>query len=71
VALELDVDQTRDVRFEVRNAFGLTALGTVSLARPKPDLSGADAEAMRNAAQAPTGKPPTNRPAGSAAPRHP
>jgi NADH-quinone oxidoreductase subunit L len=71
VALELAVDQTRDVRFEVRNAFGLTAVGTVSLVRPRPDLSGADAEAMRNAAQAaPAGNQP-NRPAGSAAPRHP
>jgi NADH-quinone oxidoreductase subunit L len=78
VALELAVDQTRDVRFEVRNAFGLTALGKVSLARPKPDLSGADPEALRNAAaqaaQAATAgnpPPPTHRPAGSAAPRHP
>jgi NADH-quinone oxidoreductase subunit L len=72
VSLELDVDQTRDVRFEVRNAFGLTALGKVALTRPKPDLSGADAEALRNAARpAPSGKQPNNRPAASAAPRHP
>jgi NADH-quinone oxidoreductase subunit L len=70
VALELDVAQSRDVRFEVRNAFGLTALGKVSLARPKPDLSGADAEALRNA-QPPAANQPTNRPAASAAPRHP
>jgi hypothetical protein len=72
VSLELDVDQTRDVRFEVRNAFGLTALGKVSLVRPKPDLSGADAEALRNAAQAaPAANQPNNRPAAPAAPRHP
>jgi NADH-quinone oxidoreductase subunit L len=71
VAFELGVDQTRDVRFEVRNAFGLTAFGKVSLARPKPDLSGADAEALRNAAQAPAGNQPNHRPAAPAAPRHP
>jgi NADH-quinone oxidoreductase subunit L len=73
VALDLDVGQSRDVRFEVRNAFAFVALGKVTLTRPKPDLSGADAEALRNAARAAESaqQKPNNRPAASAAPRHP
>ncbi|HWA75570.1 MAG TPA: NADH-quinone oxidoreductase subunit L [Polyangiaceae bacterium] len=41
VTFNLDVDQSRKVRLEVKNAFGRTASTEVTLARPKPDKSGA------------------------------
>jgi NADH-quinone oxidoreductase subunit L len=53
VSIDLEIDQKRDVKLQVRNAFGLTATRTVSFARPKPDLSGADPDAIRAAEAAP------------------
>ncbi len=41
VKFNLDIDQSRKVRLEVKNAFGRTASTEVVLARPKPDKSGA------------------------------
>ncbi len=41
VNFNLDIDQSRKVRLEVKNAFGRTASTEVTLARPKPDKSGA------------------------------
>jgi NADH-quinone oxidoreductase subunit L len=41
VSFNLDIDQSRKVRLEVKNAFGRTASTEVTLARPKPDKSGA------------------------------
>jgi NADH-quinone oxidoreductase subunit L len=43
VNFNLDIDQSRKVRLEVKNAFGRTASTEVTLARPKPDKSGAGA----------------------------
>jgi len=66
---ELDVNKTRKVRFEVRNAFGRTAEGEVSFTRPPADLSGASAEELKaagNASARPGGRrPPAPRPSGS------
>jgi NADH-quinone oxidoreductase subunit L len=64
VSFELGVDQSRDVRLQVRNAFGLVSTKTVSLARPKPDLSGADPDATRM-----QGSPAPAAPRGAPAPR--
>ncbi len=47
VAFNLDPDQTKKVRLQVRNAFGLTATRDIVVHRPKPDLSGADPEALK------------------------
>jgi NADH-quinone oxidoreductase subunit L len=40
VSFNLDIDQSRKVRLEVKNAFGRTASTEVTLNRPKPDKSG-------------------------------
>jgi NADH-quinone oxidoreductase subunit L len=41
ISFELDVDKTRNVRLEVRNAFGRTTINELAVNRPKLDLSGA------------------------------
>ena len=40
VSFNLDIDQSRKIRLEVKNAFGRTASTEVTLNRPKPDRSG-------------------------------
>jgi len=63
VTFELGVEQRREVKLQVRNAFGLVATKTVSFVRPKPDLSGADPDADRAAVEArPARKPPRAAP---------
>jgi NADH-quinone oxidoreductase subunit L len=47
VAFELEPDQTRKVRLGVRNAFGLPSVTEITVYRPKPDLSGADPDAIK------------------------
>jgi NADH-quinone oxidoreductase subunit L len=41
VSFNLDVDKSRTVRLEVKNAFGRIAEKKISVTRPKPDKSGA------------------------------
>jgi NADH-quinone oxidoreductase subunit L len=40
--VELGIDKTQNVRFQVRNGFGRVATREITLHRPKPDKSGAD-----------------------------
>jgi NADH-quinone oxidoreductase subunit L len=47
VAFNLEPDETKKVRLQVRNAFGLPATREIVVHRPKPDLSGADPEALK------------------------
>jgi NADH-quinone oxidoreductase subunit L len=63
---DLDVNKTRKVRFEVRNAFGRTATSELSFTRPPQDLSGASAAELKAAGDA---RPTPRRP--SAAPEMP
>ncbi|HEY3497674.1 MAG TPA: NADH-quinone oxidoreductase subunit L [Polyangiaceae bacterium] len=57
ISFALDPDQTRNVRFEVRNAFGRTSTREVAVQRPKPRE------------ETPTGRPP--KPRGPAQPTPP
>jgi NADH-quinone oxidoreductase subunit L len=65
---DLDVNKTRKVRFEVRNAFGRTATSELSFTRPPQDLSGASAAELKAAGDA-SARPNPRRP--SAAPEMP
>jgi NADH-quinone oxidoreductase subunit L len=47
VSFELKPDETRKLRLEVRNAFGLSMTRDIVVHRPLPDLSGADPQAMK------------------------
>jgi NADH-quinone oxidoreductase subunit L len=59
VSFELDVDKSRTVALEVKNAFGQRAVRTFELKRPKPDLSGATTtiDVTRGADGKPKGTP--------------
>jgi NADH-quinone oxidoreductase subunit L len=47
VAFNLEPDQTKTLRLQVRNAFGLPSTREIVVHRPKPDLSGADPDALQ------------------------
>ncbi len=64
---DLAVAEEKKVRFEVRNVFGQTTERTLSIARPKPDLSGADPQAQRLGGDQ-GGQPPKAAPPGGRAP---
>jgi len=65
ISFELKADQKKNVRFEVRNAFGRTATSEVAFQRPKQDLSGASPEEQRALDDA-NARPKPRRPAGAA-----
>jgi NADH-quinone oxidoreductase subunit L len=75
VSFDLDVDKSRTVALQVKNAFGQTSVGTFELTRPKPDKSGlttridvtqgADGQ-LRTVPRPPGGQP--NQPGRPAAP---
>jgi NADH-quinone oxidoreductase subunit L len=68
VSFELGVDQTRKVRFEVRNAFGRVSAREIAVERPKPDLAGASARELAAAAAEASGRRPSAKPRSSARP---
>jgi NADH-quinone oxidoreductase subunit L len=67
ISFQLDVDQTRNVKLEVRNAFGRTTTNVLAVNRPKPDLSGASnaelaaQEGQKKPGARPAAKPPAPR----------
>jgi NADH-quinone oxidoreductase subunit L len=74
VAFELKPDETKTVRLSVRNAFGLSTSSDITVHRPRPDLSGADPEAIKALEPAAGGKPapnPAAAPAKGTTPSHP
>nr|PZN23913.1 MAG: hypothetical protein DIU78_13095 [Pseudomonadota bacterium] len=80
VSVNLDVDQRRTLRLEVKNAFGRTATTEIPLERPKPDHSRAgpvpvtlealqnDAEGVLRALPRAPGAPAQGQPAQGAHP---
>jgi NADH-quinone oxidoreductase subunit L len=74
VAFELKPDETKTVRLAVRNAFGLSTSSDITVHRPRPDLSGADPEAIKALEPAAGGKPaptPVAPPVKGTTPSHP
>ena len=72
VSFDLDIDKSRTVALQVKNAFGQTAVRTFELKRPKPDRSGLPT--VIDVTQGPDGRPrgtprQPNQPGGS--PRSP
>ncbi|HTQ06599.1 MAG TPA: NADH-quinone oxidoreductase subunit L [Polyangiaceae bacterium] len=72
VSFELKPDETKTVRLAVRNAFGLPVSRDITVHRPRPDLSGADPNAIQVLEPGASGKPPAGQaPAKRPTPSHP
>lgn len=56
LSFDLDVEEERTVKLEVRNSFGSIASKEYSLKRPKPDLSGVPASTRIDVHEGPDGK---------------